>query len=282
MIRIAFLFPFLLITTLPVYGDFHQEMVQFMPSTTNFDDNWDITKIQGFKDLELEWSLEKPDGLIQRFVFNDDVDKTQMINTVSVYDFATTQTSSNIFDEYVSTLIKNDYPAAPLDESLQENCFATMTNEGTDNEKTSVTCYNSKYVIISTSEQTGQVFHNGKQLTTLIASNGFASLIYENIENSKPSLETESSNIPNWVKNNAGWWADGITSDKTFVNAIQFLIDEDIIVIPTTSELSQNQQTNEIPIWLKNNAKWWANGTISDDDFVRGIQYLIENGIIQL
>lgn len=36
----------------------------------------------------------------------------------------------------------------------------------------------------------------------------------------------------------------------------------------------------EIPKWIKNNAGWWSDGQISDDDFVRGIEYLIENGII--
>ncbi|WP_268541839.1 peptidase, partial [Candidatus Nitrosotenuis cloacae] len=30
-----------------------------------------------------------------------------------------------------------------------------------------------------------------------------------------------------------------------------------------------------IPSWIKNNAKWWAEGTIGDKDFVNGIQYLI-------
>jgi len=36
----------------------------------------------------------------------------------------------------------------------------------------------------------------------------------------------------------------------------------------------------EIPAWIKNNADWWSQGLISDDDFVKGIQYLVEQGII--
>lgn len=38
----------------------------------------------------------------------------------------------------------------------------------------------------------------------------------------------------------------------------------------------------KIPSWVKNNAGWWADGTIGDKDFVSGIQYLITNGIIKL
>lgn len=37
-----------------------------------------------------------------------------------------------------------------------------------------------------------------------------------------------------------------------------------------------------IPPWIKNNAKWWSEGAITDNDFVQGIQFLITNGIIKL
>ena len=35
-----------------------------------------------------------------------------------------------------------------------------------------------------------------------------------------------------------------------------------------------------IPSWVKNNAKWWASGTLDDKDFLSGIQYLVQQGII--
>lgn len=37
-----------------------------------------------------------------------------------------------------------------------------------------------------------------------------------------------------------------------------------------------------IPSWIKNNAKWWSEGTIGDNDFVQGIQYLINQKIIKI
>jgi len=37
-----------------------------------------------------------------------------------------------------------------------------------------------------------------------------------------------------------------------------------------------------IPGWIKNNAKWWADGQISEDDFVGGIEWLVEQGIIKI
>ena len=36
-----------------------------------------------------------------------------------------------------------------------------------------------------------------------------------------------------------------------------------------------------MPSWIKNNAKWWSEGNISDQNFLDGIEFLIENGIIK-
>ena len=47
-----------------------------------------------------------------------------------------------------------------------------------------------------------------------------------------PSGTTES--IPSWVKNNAGWWADGQIDDHTFVNGIKYLVETGVIVIEQT------------------------------------------------
>ncbi len=37
--------------------------------------------------------------------------------------------------------------------------------------------------------------------------------------------------IPNWVKQNAGWWADGAIADSDFVSGIQYLITKGIMTI---------------------------------------------------
>ena len=41
-------------------------------------------------------------------------------------------------------------------------------------------------------------------------------------------------------------------------------------------------EENTIPHWIRSNASWWAADKISDNDFISGIQYLIENKIIKL
>ena len=46
-----------------------------------------------------------------------------------------------------------------------------------------------------------------------------------------PIDNTPPVTIPEWVKNNAGWWADGAIGDSDFVQGIQFLIKEGIMSI---------------------------------------------------
>ena len=86
--------------------------------------------------------------------------------------------------------------------------------------------------------------------------------------------------IPAWIKNNAGWWADGSIDDGSFLNGISYLIQNNIIVVPPTDAGAASSGT--VPEWVKNTAGWWADGTIDDGTFVNAIQYLIKEGLIQV
>ena len=100
-----------------------------------------------------------------------------------------------------------------------------------------------------------------------------------------PALPEESETepqpeivIPNWIKNNAGWWADGLIDDGSFVAGLQWLITHEIMHIPPTEQGTSSD--NIIPGWIKNNAGWWATNQIDDRAFVTGLQWLITNGIM--
>ncbi len=84
--------------------------------------------------------------------------------------------------------------------------------------------------------------------------------------------------IPDWVRNTAGWWAEGSIGDTEFASGIEFMIKEKIIIVPVTEKVQGGESV--IPSWVRNNAQWWAEGQISDDDFAAGLQFLIANGII--
>jgi len=101
-----------------------------------------------------------------------------------------------------------------------------------------------------------------------------------------PNSSAQDAQIPNWVKNVAGWWADDQISENEFVTGIEYLINNNIISIsfmPCNDEIqSQYGDTKSVPDWIKNNANWWSENLIDDTDFINGLQYLIEHKIIKI
>jgi len=88
--------------------------------------------------------------------------------------------------------------------------------------------------------------------------------------------------IPDWIKNNAGWWATDQIDDATYVSSLQWLISNKIINIPSSVQTSEPSQSQEIPDWIKNNAGWWATDQIDDATYVSSLQWLISNKIINI
>ena len=88
------------------------------------------------------------------------------------------------------------------------------------------------------------------------------------------------ADVPTWVKNNAGWWADGSISESDFLRGIEFLINDGIIQVPPTTISAESSEG--VPTWVKNNAGWWADGIITDNEFVNGVQHLMSMGLISV
>ncbi|MDH3678235.1 MAG: hypothetical protein OEQ12_08045 [Nitrosopumilus sp.] len=86
--------------------------------------------------------------------------------------------------------------------------------------------------------------------------------------------------LPSWLKSNAKWWASGQLNDNEFASGIKFLIEQDVITI--TNNESSHTTTSELqtPHWIKNTAGWWADGLVSDTEFVEGLEHLVNNGVI--
>lgn len=101
-------------------------------------------------------------------------------------------------------------------------------------------------------------------------------------ESIRQEILSQNLMIPEWIKNNAKWWSEGTISDSDFTEGIQHLIQEKIIDIPDLPEQASETVEEKIPDWVKNNAGWWANDLISEDDFLNGIKYLVKEGIIHV
>jgi len=101
-------------------------------------------------------------------------------------------------------------------------------------------------------------------------------LTLSSISMALPSAHADE--IPAWIKNNAGWWAEGKIFDSSFVSGIEWLITNGVITVSSTEQ--KTISGFEIPNWIKNNAGWWASGEIPDSAFLSGLEWLIEHGII--
>jgi plastocyanin len=107
------------------------------------------------------------------------------------------------------------------------------------------------------------------------------SVVEEDTTDSFEIPETSSEiKIPSWIKDVAKFWCSDKINDKNFLSAIQYLIENDVIIVPETSLVEGYAQ--KIPSWIKSNACWWSQDQISDQSFASGLEFLIENGVIRV
>lgn len=67
----------------------------------------------------------------------------------------------------------------------------------------------------------------------------------------------EGSTIPDWVKNNALWWAEDKISESDYISSLQYLVNQGIISIPITEVIATNvkipdsDKTSSITVWME-------------------------------
>lgn len=85
--------------------------------------------------------------------------------------------------------------------------------------------------------------------------------------------------IPDWLKKITQFWVSDSISDAEYFQALNFLLDEQIIHVPYT-KMPKNAGDYEIPIWIKTHAEKWVKGDMSNDEFSIGMQWLLDRKII--
>jgi hypothetical protein len=94
------------------------------------------------------------------------------------------------------------------------------------------------------------------------------------------TVPTAYADVPEWVKNTAGWWADDVITESEFISGVEFLIADGIIEVPPSAVSSEVSKS--VPDWVKNTAGWWADDVITDGEFLGAIQYLVKSGLISV
>jgi hypothetical protein len=116
-----------------------------------------------------------------------------------------------------------------------------------------------------------------------------------------------------WMKTFGVWWGQDKISDQDFVNTLQYLIENELLVIPkpeiieskcgpglvleeSTDECIMRNESEHQEIFIesinehqkivlsmiKTTTLWWGQDKISDQDFINALQYLVENNILTL
>ena len=102
---------------------------------------------------------------------------------------------------------------------------------------------------------------------------------------SKDSLDIKATTIVYDIKNPLAKASAKDTPQITEISAesksyegikkIQETKPNTVSITPVSSEIS-------IPTWVKKSASWWSNGQINDPEFAKGIEYLIQENIIDI
>ena len=113
------------------------------------------------------------------------------------------------------------------------------------------------------------------------------------------SVSEEPANamlIPDWFKNNAKWWRDGIISDDEIVNALEALIKNKVISLDEFSKKHsgiehsggvqeggtfETQPAKKIPGHIKTVFGYWGDGNVSDKEIATSLGFLVNEGIIK-
>jgi hypothetical protein len=96
----------------------------------------------------------------------------------------------------------------------------------------------------------------------------------------------QDNNLPDWFKNNAKWWNEDLISDQEIINAIENLIENDIILVELpssnpTNAVEINQRDQSIPNFVKDVFGFWGADLVSDSEIGNSLQYLIKQNIIR-
>lgn len=83
--------------------------------------------------------------------------------------------------------------------------------------------------------------------------------------------------IPDWMHNMVKLWAQGTIDDGSFVQAMAFLIENNVIQVDV---VSSDAGGGDIEPWVRSTAQWWVDGLVSDAEFLASVTFLVERGVI--
>jgi hypothetical protein len=153
-----------------------------------------------------------------------------------------------------------------------------LSDDGTEYHNIVFPTFGTYYLDVYAISEENYNDHYGYGFLTIDVSRSGIALFQSDIDN-----EIKQTDIPTWIKNNSLWYGQDMISDTEYIQGIQFLINNGILEIPINN-IKENTETKQtdIPTWIKNNSLWYGQDMISDTEYIQGIQFLINNGILEI
>ena len=106
-------------------------------------------------------------------------------------------------------------------------------------------------------------------------------------DNSKNLIITKKTPVDNYGKFSYTVQLNEKFSDGKYIVKSQYGNSKSTVTTSSFLIIAANMptmepNTSEIPVWIKNNAGWWADGSIDDASFVQGIQFLVQEGFMSI
>ncbi len=81
------------------------------------------------------------------------------------------------------------------------------------------------------------------------------------------------------LKSKANAWAENQITDEKFLTEIEILFESRIIELDNLEQGSFQQHQFVMPSWVKNISKFWFDNSISEQEFINAIKYVLESSI---
>ena len=125
---------------------------------------------------------------------------------------------------------------------------------------------------VNSSSSTFSIVYDDKEYTTKLSTSS------QQINSTKYT----SIKIPDWLRKNAKWWSLTKISDKDFESGIEYLFQQEIIQIPGTVRAEHGAYEKNLPGWLRQDAGWWSQRLLSDEEFAKSLKWMVVTGHVKI
>jgi peptidoglycan/xylan/chitin deacetylase (PgdA/CDA1 family) len=165
---------------------------------------------------------------------------------------------SGVLAQNTNQSMLDDKIISSIQDSMQNNGYAIVTISFQDYAQSNGT------VKINTPDT--EKIQNLQSLIDEIRNNGYRIVTINKM--------TDMFQVPSWANATQEWSQDKIPASE-YLKTIKSMIQQNVIKGQAGSDLTT------LPGWVKQDAKWNSIGLVSNDEFLRAIEYLVQSNIIR-